>query len=97
MCVCMPQQLVAAVARLELFKEVVALVVYEDKCREVLNGNLPNSLHTELGILNTLNALDATLRKYSSYATNSAEVEATMLLASVCYHLSAITLSNHYQ
>ena len=28
--------------RLQLLEEVVALVIYEDECREVLYGNLPD-------------------------------------------------------
>jgi hypothetical protein len=43
---------------LELLEEVVALVINEYKCREVLHLNLPDGLHSELRILHTLNALD---------------------------------------
>ena len=43
--------LLARSPRLELLEEVVALVVYEDECREVLYDNLPDSLHAELRIL----------------------------------------------
>mgnify|MGYP004444934737 CR=1 FL=1 len=51
----------AAGARLQLLEEIVALVVYEDECREVLNINLPDGLHAKFWVLNTLNALDAAL------------------------------------
>ena len=54
--------------RLQLLEEVVALVVNEYECREVLNGNLPDSLHTEFGILYALDALDRALRENSSNA-----------------------------
>ena len=47
--------------RLQLLEEVVALVIYEDECREVLCGNLPDCLHTKLWVLYALNALDRTL------------------------------------
>ena len=66
--------------RLQLLEEVVALVIYEDECREVLYGNLPDSLHTELWVLYALDALDRTLRENGSYTTDSTEVETTMLL-----------------
>ena len=83
--------------RLQLLEEVVALVIYEDECREVLYGNLPDSLHTELWVLYALNALDRTLRENGSYTTDSSEVETTMLLASLCNNIAAVTLGNHYQ
>ena len=69
--------------RLQLLEEVVALVIYEDECREVLYGNLPDSLHTELWVLYALDALDRTLRENGSYTTDSSEVETTVLLASI--------------
>ena len=89
--------LVAAVARLELLEEVVALVVHQNEGGEILNGNFPDSLHAEFGVLHAFNALDATLRQYGSHATNSAEVETAMLLASIGHHLSTVTLGNHNQ
>ena len=87
--------LLARSPRLELLEEVVALVVYEDECREVLYGNLPDSLHAELRILYALDALDGTLRENGSYTTDSTEVETTMLLASLCNNIATITLGNH--
>ena len=53
--------------RLQLLEEVVALVIYEDECREVLYGNLPDSLHTELWVLYALDALDRTLSLLNKY------------------------------
>ncbi len=47
----------------ELLEEVVALVVHEDECREVLYADLPDSFHTELRILDALDALDVVLGK----------------------------------
>ena len=81
---------------LQLLEEVVALVVYEDECREVLYGNLPDSLHTELWVLYALDALDRTLRENGSYTTDSTEVETTMLLAGLCNNIATVTLGNHY-
>ena len=83
--------------RLELLEEVVALVVYEDECREVLYGNLPDSLHAELRILYALDALDGTLRENGSYTTDSTEVETTMLLAGLCHDVATVALGNHDQ
>lgn len=47
--------------RLQLLKEVVALVIDQDERREILYCNLPDCLHAELRILNALDALDAAL------------------------------------
>ena len=82
--------------RLQLLEEVVALIIYEDECREVLYGNLPDSLHTEFWILYALDALDRALRENGSYTTDSTEVETTMLLASLCNNIATVTLGNHY-
>jgi hypothetical protein len=46
---------------LQLLEEVVALVIDEDKGREVLDGDLPDSLHAQLRILYALDAFDARL------------------------------------
>ena len=92
--------LLALLARcpgLQLLEEVVALVVYEDECREVLYGNLPDSLHAELRILYALDALDGTLRENGSYTTDSTEVETTMLLAGLCHNITTVALGNHDQ
>ena len=59
-------QLVASAARFDLLEEVVALVVNEDECGEVLNLDFPNSFHSEFGIFNAFDALDVLLRKDGS-------------------------------
>ena len=92
--------LLALLARcpgLQLLEEVVALVVYEDECREVLYGNLPDSLHAELRILYALDALDGTLRQNGSNTTDCTEVETTMLLAGFCHNIATVALGNHDQ
>ena len=81
--------------RLQLLEEVVALVIHEDEGREVLNGNLPDSLHAELWVFYALDALDAALRENGGNTTDRTEVETTMLLAGVCYHLTTVALGNH--
>ena len=80
---------------LQLLEEVVALVVYEDECREVLYGNLPDSLHAELWVLYALDALDGTLRENGSYTTDSSEVETTVFLASLSNYIATVTLGKH--
>jgi hypothetical protein len=62
--------LAAAAAWLYLLEEVVALVINEDKCREVLNLDFPDSLHAELGVLDALDALDVVLREDSGRTTD---------------------------
>ena len=62
--------LAAAATWLDLLEEVVALVINEDECREVLNLNLPDSLHAELWVLNALDALDIVLREDSCRTTD---------------------------
>ena len=81
--------------RLQLLEEVVALIVNEDERREVLNGNLPDSLHAEFGIFYALDALDRALRQNGSHATDCAEIESAVLLASVGHYLRTVTLGNH--
>ena len=70
MCVCVyaktKLQLVASAARFDLLEKVVALVVNEDECGEVLNLDFPNSFHAEFGIFNAFDALDVLLRKDGS-------------------------------
>ena len=44
----------ATFAGLELLEEIVTLVVYQDKCGEVLNLNLPDCLHAKFRVLDAL-------------------------------------------
>ena len=89
--------LLAAGAGLELLEEVVALVIHEDEGGEVLNGNLPDSFHAKFGILYTLDALDGALRENSSNTADSAEIESSVLLASLCDAVATVTLGNHHE
>ena len=50
---------------LNLLEEVIALVINEDECREVLDFNLPYCLHAQFGVFYALNALDVVLGKNS--------------------------------
>ena len=78
-----------------MLEEVVALIVHQDECREVLHLNLPDSFHTEFGIFHTLNALDIVLRQNSCRATDRTEIETAVLLASVCDLLAAVTFGKY--
>ena len=80
----------------KICEEVVTLVINDDKGGEVLNINLTHSLHTKLGEVNNLHALDRALCQYCCGTTDRAEVEASISLASVCNGLRAVTLRNHH-
>ena len=80
---------------LELLEEVVALVIDEDECRKVLDGNLPDGFHSEFRILNALNALDATLGENGCHAADGAEIEASVLLAGIGNLLAAVAFRYH--
>ena len=51
-------------------EEVVTLVVNEDECREVLDLDLPDCLHSKLRVLYALDALDVVLGENCSRATD---------------------------
>ena len=78
-----------------LLEEVVALVVHEDECREVLYADLPDCLHTEFWVLYALDALDGVLSEVRCRTTDRTEVESAVLVASVSNALSAVTLCKH--
>ncbi len=82
---------------LQLLEEVVALVVYEDECREVLNGDFPDGLHAQFGVLHALDALDGALRQHGSHAADGAQVESAVLLAGIRHHLAAVALGYHHE
>ena len=80
---------------LELLEEVVTLIVNNDEGGEVLDVDLPHGLHTELLHIKDLDLLDGVLREDSRGATNGAQVEALVLLASFGDLLGAVTLGEH--
>ena len=80
-----------------MLKEVVALIINEDECREVLYAYLPDSFHSKLRILYAFDALDVAGREVCSRSADRTEIESSVLLASVGYYLCAVTLGNHYQ
>ena len=85
-------------ARLPWFQgleEIITLVINEDECGEVLDLNLPYSLHAQLGILHALDAPDAALGEDSGHAADGAEVETSVLEAGVGDDLRAVALGDH--
>ena len=70
-----------------MLEEVVTLVVHEDECREVFYADFPYSFHAQFRIFHTLDALDVFLSEESGRTTDRAEVETTVLLASVSHLL----------
>ena len=64
--------------RLELFEEVITLVINEDEGREVDNLNLPDGFHSDLRELNTLDALDGVHGEHSSRTADASEIESAM-------------------
>ena len=73
-------------------EEVVALVVNEQEGREVLHLDLPDGLHAQLGVLQTLHLLDVLLRQHRRRTADAAQVEASVLLAGVRHLLAAVSL-----
>lgn len=73
-------------------EEVIALVVNDDEGGEVFYLNLPYCFHTEFGVLQYLYLLNAVLGENSCGATNGAQVEAAVLLASIGDLLGAVAL-----
>lgn len=80
----------------DLGEEIVALVINEDECGEILNLNLPDSLHAQLGILEKFNLLDAVLGKDSGGAADRSQIESAVLVASVGHLLAAVALGDHH-
>ena len=80
----------------EFLEEVVTFVINEDECREVLNVDLPDRLHSKLWILYALDALDVVLCENRSRTTDRTEVESALLVASVSNALCTVTLCEHH-
>src|SRR6184192_2952409 len=59
-------------------KEVIALVVDDDECREVDHIDLPHRLHAELGIFEHRHALDAVLREPRGRPADRAQVKSAV-------------------
>src|SRR3954454_4322824 len=77
-------------------EEVVALVVDDDEGGEVLDLDLPDRLHAELGVLDDLDLADAVLREARRGAADRAEIEAAVLLAGLAHLFRAVALGEHH-
>lgn len=81
--------------RFQLFEEVIAFVIHQDECREVDDVDFVNSFHTELRILNALNAADGLSRQVGSNTADGAEIEAAVFLAGFGNDVCTVALSDH--
>src|SRR5665213_4591188 len=86
-----------ALAEIELFEEVIALVVDDDEGGEILDLDLPDRFHAEFGIFLHLDFLDAVLGQVRRRAADGSEIKSAMLLAGVAHLRRAISLrqGNH--
>src|SRR5262249_60555796 len=64
-----------ALAPSDVREKVVAFVVDDDERRKIDDIDLPDCLHTELGVLEDLHLLDAVLREPRRRARDRAEVK----------------------
>ncbi len=79
----------------ELLEEVVALVVDQNKGREVDNLDLPDRFHAEFREVDTFDLLDILFGENGSRAANRTEIETAMLVAGVCHLLRAVAFGDH--
>ena len=86
----------AGTAGLDLFEEIVALVVNKDECREILYVDFPDGLHSEFRIFYAFDALDVVLCKDCSRSADASEIEAAVLLAGIGNLLRAVAFSKHH-
>ena len=80
---------------LELFEEVIALVIDQDECREIFHFNFVNRFHTEFRILNTLNAADSFFCEVRGNTADRSKIEAAVFLTGFGNYVSTIALSDH--
>jgi hypothetical protein len=76
----------------ELLKEVVPLVVHEDKGREVFYLDLPHRFHAQFRVVDAFDLLDILLGEDGGRATDGAKVEAAVVLTGVGDLLAAVAL-----
>src|SRR6185437_8539893 len=73
-------------------EKIIALVVDDDEGREVLDLDLPDRLHAELGIFLALDFLDAVLGELGGAAADRGEIEAAVLLAGIAHLRGPVAL-----
>eukprot|EP00906_Rhabdomonas_costata_P036309 RCo050966 len=79
----------------DLFKEVVALVVDDNEGGKVNHLNAPHSLHAQFGVLQNLNLLNAVLGQPGCRAPDGSQIKAPVLLAGIGDLFGAVPLCNH--
>jgi len=79
----------------DLGEEVVALVVYEDKCGEVFDLDFPDGFHAEFGVFEELDFLDGVLREHCGGAADAAQIESAVLMTCIGDLLGAVSFGNH--
>ena len=72
-------------------EEIVALVVHQQECGEILDINLTDSLHAQFREIDHFDRLDAILGQHSGRTADRTEVETAMLLAGIGYGLRTVT------
>ena len=79
----------------ELLEEVVALVIHENECREVLDGNLPYCFHSEFRVFDTLYTLAVVLGEDCGRTAYASEVESAVFVSGIGNDLATVTLGKH--
>src|SRR5436305_10788344 len=72
--------------------KIVALVVDDNKGREIDDLDPPDRLHPELGIFDRFDLLDAVLREARRRPADRAKIEAAVFLAGVAHLGAAVAL-----
>ena len=78
-----------------LLEEVIALVVDDDECREVLHLDAPDGFHPEFGILEHLDRGDVVLSESCGGASDRAKIETSVVAARVGDLLRTVSLGEH--
>ena len=71
----------------QLFKEIIALVIDNDKSRKILDGDQVDGFHTQFGILDQFNLGDAVSAEPRSRSADGTQVKATVSLTGIRHRL----------
>src|SRR5215831_11634072 len=82
--------------QVQILEEVVAFVVDDDKGREIDHFDAPDRFHTELGIFDAFDFLDAMFGQVRRGAPDGGEIEAAALFASLAHRRRAIAFGQRY-
>ena len=81
--------------RLELFEEIIPLVVDQDEGREIFHADFPDRFHTQFWVFYAFDRLDAALRQNGSYASDGSEIESAVFLASFGNYVGTVAFGYH--